>query len=196
MKPAARRRIVASVCLVASVWLLPGAAPASPLGPMKDGVVSHIVTLRAVGGFSLSRSFSEALSYFRTRGAIAARTGFDQAGCTVHIQKLGIRFWYLQDDPLRNATAGTCNHFKAAVVTGAGWHTRNGLSVGDSTARMRALFPNAYNTRRRGGNWTSPPGSVQWDITITSGAGGERPALSASVIRGRVVALLVEMVGH
>jgi hypothetical protein len=196
MKLAAGTRVATTMCVLVAAALLACATAASSQGrPREAALNAHTVTLRAVGGFSLSRNFAQALSYFRGKVATGVRTDFDHAGCTAQIQKFRIRFWYLQDDLLQKATTRTCNHFKAIVVTGAGWHTRNGLSIGDSTARMRTLFPSVYNTHHRGGIWTSPPGSVQWDITITNG-GGEQPALSASVIQGHVVALVVEMVGH
>jgi hypothetical protein len=81
------------------------------------------------------------------------------------------------------------------MVTSTSWHTGNGLSVGDSPEKLRRLFPSAYDTRHAGPHF-APRGSIQWDITITSGGGGERPALSAMVRRRRIVALVVMMVGH
>jgi hypothetical protein len=157
---------------------------------------SRVVGLGSIGGLVLSAPYPDAVSHFGPVGVASAHAHFDGSGCTVQYPKLGVSLWYLQDDVLENGTPQSCAHFKEGLVTGAGWHTENGLTIGDSTRKLRQLFPHVYDTGYPGPKWSTPSGSIEWDITITSGGGGERPALSVMVEHNRVVALLVEMVGH
>jgi len=192
--PRRSRRFLAACTRVGVVAVLSFAGLVSVSSALPP--TSRVVGLTSIDGFSLSSPYADAISYFGAVSVAHAHVHFDAAGCTVQYPKLGLSLWYLQDDLLKNGTPKSCLHFKEGVVTGDGWHTKNGLSIGASTRKLRQVFPHVYNTGYPGPKWSTPSGSIEWDITITSGGGGERPALSVMVKRGRVVAFLVEMVGH
>lgn len=155
---------------------------------------SRLIGVGGVGGLPLRTSFKDAVYRFGRAGGGSPRERYVLGGCSVRFPKIGLLLWYA-GDPLAEGTLTGCDYFSEAVATGAGWHTRNGLTIGDSTARLLRLFPHAYDTRHLGPK-TAPQGSVEWDITITCCGGGERPALSVMVKRRRVVAFRVAMVGH
>jgi len=150
--------------------------------------------LTSIGGLAVGASYADTIRHFGTASGKRGNTHFDLGGCALQYSELGLRLWYI-GNPLDNGTPKTCVHFEEAIATGVVWHTRNGLFVGDSVAKLRRLFPHAYDTRHAGPK-TAPPGSVEWDITITCCGGGERPALSVMVRDWRVAALRVAMVGH
>jgi hypothetical protein len=174
---------------VAAILIL--GARVQPIGAASSP--NRVFGITSIGGLAMGATDVEAVQHF---GAAGARTHFDDAGCTLRYPKLGVSLWYLQANVFVNGTPKNCVHFEGASVTSTGWHTRNGLFVGDPTSKLRRLFPHVYDTRHAGPKWDTPSGSIQWDITITCCGGGERPALSAMVERGRVVAFVVEMVGH
>jgi hypothetical protein len=142
------------------------------------------------------RPYADAVSYFGRVDADGARAHFDGGGCTIAYPKIGVKLAYFYTDPLqRRGTPESCTIFHEAAVTSAGWHTNNGLAIGATTKRIRELFPHAYDTGRRGSLFTSPKGSIEWDLTVTTSS-AEQPALAAMVEHDRVVALTVTIVGH
>lgn len=158
-------------------------------------VTSQVVRLTNIGGLPLGVPFSDAIRHFGPAGGAGATQRFIDGGCTVRYPALGLSLWYV-GNPLLKGTPQTCRYFQSAAVSGPGWHTANGLAVGDTTMKLRHLFPHVYNTRHPGPKWDSPRGSIQWDITITCCGGGRRPALYAMVKGGRIAALGIQMVGH
>lgn len=154
----------------------------------------RLIDLSSVGGLATTASYNEAARHFAALGASTKQVSFDQGSCTLRYRGLGLTIWWI-GNPLTKGTPAACTHFQEAVVTGNGWHTRNGLEIGDSTRTLLRLYPHAYDTRRAGPKW-SARGSVEWDLTLTCCGGGERPALSVMVKQARVVAIFVEMVGH
>jgi hypothetical protein len=155
----------------------------------------RVIAPTQIGGLPVFSPFAAALRHF---GRSGARTHFDNAGCTITYPGLGLRMSYLNDapPPSKVATPATCMHIGGAAVGGRGWHTPQGLTVGDSVARLRRIYPHAYDTRHRGPRWDTSQGSTEWVITITCCGGGERPALAAEVPNGHIVALLIIIVGH
>ena len=174
-----RRASIAALLLILAA--VPSAASSTP--------ISRVFGVADVGGLATGSSYVRAIRHFGAR----ADRAFVLGGCRLRYRTLGLTLWY-SSDPLKTGSPSRCTLFSEAIATGVGWHTRNGLFVGDSTAKLRRLFPHAYNTHRAG-PLTTPPGSIQWDITITSG-GGARPALSVTVARGRIISLLIQVVGH
>ncbi|MDQ3670621.1 MAG: hypothetical protein M3377_10150 [Actinomycetota bacterium] len=81
-----------------------------------------------------------------------------------------------------NPCAGATGRFGEATMTSTRWRTSIGLRVGDSLARLRALY---RGERPRGAWW--------WLVTRRSpyGEGGSYPGLAAKVRGGRVVAFAV-----
>ena len=81
-----------------------------------------------------------------------------------------------------NPCAGATGRFGEATMTTTRWRTSVGLRVGDSLARLRALY---RGERRRGAWW--------WLVTRRSpfGEGGSYPGLAARVRGGRVVSFAV-----
>lgn len=156
-----------------------------------SGEANRVFGVTTIGGLAVGAPYLETLHYF---DQAQPRTRFDLGGCTLTYPRLGLGLWYI-GNPLEKGAPATCIHFEEAIVTGTGWHTGNGLYIGDPVAKLRRLFPLVYDTRHAGPK-TAPAGSIEWDITITCCGGGERPALSALVRRGRVAALRVAMVGH
>lgn len=185
------QRLLGSAARLAAIGILPvGAwAPAS----QAQTPPNRIFGVSQIGGLAVGASYLETMRYWISRGARASAE-LDVGGCALRYPGLGLRLWYF-GNPLAKGSPDTCDHFAEAVATSADWHTRNGLFVGDSASKLRRLFPHAYDTRHAGPK-TAPRGSIEWDITITCCGGGERPALSAMVRGGRVVALRVAMVGH
>jgi hypothetical protein len=177
------------VCLGVAAALVLGAR-VEPLGAASSP--SRLVGVTSIGGLAIGSSYAETVRHF---GGAGARAHFDSAGCTLGYPKLGVSLSWV-GDPLADGTSKSCVHFEEAAAVGSGWHTRNGLFVGDSTRKLRRLFPHVYDTRHAGPKWNTPTDSIEWDITITCCGGGARPALSAMVARGRIVAFVVEMVGH
>jgi hypothetical protein len=178
---------ISPACAALILGVLAVAQPTAAVTPP-----SQVIGVTSIAGLAVGSTYTQTVSHF---GRAGTRANFDSTGCTLRYPKLGLSLWYL-GDPLSDGTPKTCVHFHEAAVVGAGWHTRNGLFIGDSTSKLRRLFPRVYDTRHAGPRWDTPPGSIQWDITITCCGGGERPALSAMVAHGRVVAFVVQMVGH
>lgn len=116
-----------------------------------------------IGGLAIGSTYPEAVRHF---GAAGVRSHFDSAGCTLRYPTLGVSLSYL-GDPLSDGTPKSCVHFEGGAVIGPRWHTRNGLFVGDSTSKLRRLFPRVYDTRHAGPKWDTPSGSIEWNITIT-----------------------------
>jgi hypothetical protein len=180
-------------------WLIVASGAALLMASLPTGssaLVSprRLIDRSSVGGLATTASYNEAVRHFAALGASGGQASFGQGGCTLRYRGLGITLWWV-GDPLTRGTPTACTHFQEAVVTGSGWHTRNGLAIGDSTNTLQRLYPRAYDTRRAGPKW-SARGSIEWDLTVTCCGGGERPALSVMVKRGRIVAIFVEMVGH
>lgn len=81
------------------------------------------------------------------------------------------------------------------TVTGLQWHTSLGLRVGDSTRRLRALYPQAsFHAASRG---EGSPGSSYWLVTRRTNCLGDcspryvtAPQLVAHTHVGRVIALI------
>ena len=135
-----------------------------------------------IGGYAVKRDGS-------LRGMIAA---FDQPStvrrgtryreiCYVAWRPIGLRVTLYNlggSNPCLPATG----HFSEALMATRIWRTSMGLRIGDSLARLRALY---RNESRHGAWW--------WLITRRSpyGAGGSYPGLAAKVGRGRVVAFAV-----
>lgn len=159
--------------------------------PSRAALPNRVFGVTTIGGLAVGASYSETIRYL---APAQAHAGFDLGGCTLSYPRLGLRLWYIGNPPEKGAPRA-CVHFEEAIVTGPGWHTRNGLNIGDSVTKLRRLFPHVYDTRDPGPK-TAPVGSIEWDITITCCGGGERPALSAMVHHDRVIALRVAMVGH
>jgi hypothetical protein len=174
------------VAVIGALLLLSCAQPVRALGP-----ANRVFGVKAIGGLAVGTSYLETIRYFNPS---EPQWRFDRGGCTLSYRTLDLSLWYI-GNPLDKGSPKTCVHFEEAIVTAAGWHTRNGLYIGDSVRKLRRLFPRVYDTRHAGPK-TAPAGSIEWDITITCCGGGERPALSAMVRRSRVVALRVAMVGH
>jgi hypothetical protein len=154
------------------------------------GLADRLIGVQGIGGLSLDAPYGAALKHFGSEGV----ESLDLGGCELRYPQLGLTLWWV-GDPLTRGTRASCQHFQEGAVVGKGWHTKKGLAIGDPTSKLVRLYPHAYDTRRAGPKW-SARGSTQWDITITCCGGGERPALSVMVERGRIVAMFVEMVGH
>jgi hypothetical protein len=169
-----------------SLRLLPNASASS----------KRIISVRFIGGLPMGGTFAAAVRRFGPVQVAGASAKFDSSGCTLRYPRLSLRLWYVGSDALAKGTAETCVHFQGGAVSGDGWRTLRGLRIGDSTRRLRRMYPQVYDTRHAGPKWDTPPGTIEWDITITCCGGGQRPALSAMVEHGRVVAFAVEMVGH
>lgn len=166
-----------------------GAASLSVLTPTQ-----RVIGLSSIGGFRTSGSYHDATRHFAALSVPAGRATFRRGSCSLRYRQLGLTLWWI-GNPLTKGTARSCTHFEEAVVSGHGWHTAKGLSIGDSTKRLVRLYPHAYNTRRAGPKWATR-GSVEWDITITCCGGGERPALSVMVQSSTIDAIFVRMVGR
>lgn len=156
-----------------------------------SGPPSRVFGVKTIGGLVVGSSYLQTISYFKPS---MPQRRFQPGACTLTYRGLGLSLWYI-GNPFDPGSPTTCVHFEEAIVTGPGWHTRNGLSIGDSVGKLRRLFPHVYDTRRAGPK-TAPAGSIAWDITITCCGGGERPALSVMVRRSRIIAFRVAMVGH
>jgi hypothetical protein len=181
---------VGPLVAIACALLLADVAP----GSVALGGSGRLIALSRIDGLRLTSSYEDALKHFGQIGERNARATFMIGECKLQYPQLGLTLWWA-GNPLLRGTPQSCVHFQEGAVTAAGWHTRNGLSIGDSTAKLLRLFPHAFDTNRPGPKW-STRGSIQWDITITCCAGGQRPALSVLVKHRRVVAIFVEMVGH
>ena len=101
--------------------------------------------------------------------------------CSVAWSRIGLRisFYNLGGSNPCDPRGG---RFGEATMTGKRWRTAVGLRVGDSLARLRALY---RDERRRGSSW--------WLVTRKSrfGEGGSYPGLAARVQRSRVVGFTV-----
>jgi hypothetical protein len=151
------------------------------------------ISTSRIAGMPVFSTFMDTLRRF---GRAGAHERFDSAGCTLTYASLGLWLSWVPTNPLaRTGTANTCVHINGIRVSGRGWRTLKGLAIGDPLRRLVRLYPQVYDTRDRGPLW-APPRSIEWNITITCCGGGERPALSASVRGGHVVALLIEIVGR
>lgn len=152
------------------------------------------ISITRIGAAHFTDTLTSAARSLDASGEIGRRA-FGQSLCSLTYPKHGLRIWF---EGYRAGTAGhppDCQQVVEVLATGAGWHTAGGLYIGDSTARIRQLYPKAYNTRHSGPLWVSQD-SIQWDITITCCGGGLRPAMSVAVRSGRVVGIFVMMVGH
>jgi hypothetical protein len=153
----------------------------------------HVVSAQGVGGLPLASSYSKGSLYFARSGYGVARKRFTGGGCFLEYPRVGLEIWW-GGSPLLTHDASTCLRIEEAIASGVGWHTKNGLAIGDPVTRLRRLFPHVYDTRHAGPKGT-PRGSIEWDITVAAGE-GEHPALTAMVRAARVVALVVEIVGR
>ena len=103
--------------------------------------------------------------------------------CTVRWTRLAleIRFASAVSDPcsVEGLRRGT---WSGATVHAAPWRTARGLRVGDSVARLRALYPKARGVDR-------PPDPPSWLLVARQGEVGVTVYLQAYVWAGRVSAL-------
>jgi hypothetical protein len=118
-------------------------------------------------------------------GAIAAfgkpSLHHNQVGCRARWPGLALRIDFYNlggKDPCTPAGG----FFAEALATGRGWHTANGLKIGDGVSRARRLFPRAQTH-----------GSRLWLVVRRSpfGTGGFYAGLAATSAHGRVTGFVV-----
>lgn len=147
------------------------------------------IGLAKIDGVPLSAPYREAVAHFIAIDS-SSNMKFGPTACVATFSTIGLTLSYWRDDPFQRASVSTCVRFGQAVVTGPGWHTPAGLGVGATKHALISHYPHAYDTRIT--SLASLPHAIQWDLTVTN----DGPALFALVRDSRVVALMVEMVGH
>jgi hypothetical protein len=94
--------------------------------------------------------------------------------CLVRWSSLGVTITFYNLGG-QDACGRSTGFFRSATISGRGWRTSQGLAIGNSLARVRALFPKA---ERHGTRW--------WLVSRFTQATGRYPGLSASVHGGKV----------
>jgi hypothetical protein len=155
-----------------------GAASAAP---------AHVIQAdRTIAGlhFGAAKATDAAARFGRPATSRADRSG----GCRQSWPGLGLVLLYLDLYAARPCTTGRLAG--ATVTNRPRWRTAVGLRVGDTTSRLRALYPRA--TRHTGyAAWNG-----YWLVTrhVCQEVGGSAyPALLARVRGGRVSALVVDL---
>ena len=143
-------------------------------------VKTNGIYVTGLGSYRTFHSLSPTLGgTVKAFGVPASRRADGELGCTVRWPRAGliIGFGNLSGQP-ENPCADEVAKPQIAYLTGVGrWRTTRGLRIGDSLARLRALYPKAY------------PLAFHWRLVVTPypvGAFGRRAVLSAYLTRGRV----------
>jgi len=158
--------------------------------------VSSVIGAYRIAGLPvapLTPSFANAQRYFRRHGE---RASFSLANgfCYLTVPTLKVLMTFAALD---EATPASCRFF-GVEVTGARWHTANGLHVGATLASIHRLFPTARSMGRIGGLLgSSLHHPVAWLLVNWGGSSpAARPVLVAYTRSGRVVALGITISGH
>jgi hypothetical protein len=113
--------------------------------------------------------------------------------CDVASARYGFKMVLLENG---GATPDDCSLF-LVELSGRRWHTANGLGPGDSLAKMKALFPHAgsLGPNTGGEHWARPAAASLWWLAPVNDH-AMHTNLGAYVESGRVIALVVDVVGH
>ena len=136
-----------------------------------------------IGGYLVARdpgrSYPAAVKAF---GLPSARAPGGAGSCTVRWQGLGLAMTFSSSEPAPCASSrlGRSVWF-GATASGVRWRTDRGLAVGDSLARLRRLYPQAYLRAR--------PSPAAWILVWIRGEVGPTVYLQATLRSGRVTAL-------
>ena len=162
--------------LVAATAFVGGAVPANdfrivvrPTGPVRAGPYAF-------------RGYASARAAF---GAPTSRTVGDEQ-CVVSWRTPGVRITFIVFLEVSRAPCSDRGvrrgSFSEIRLYGSRWRTATGLRIGDSAARMRALYPSAR------------PFVGMWGLVPTPDGFGPPYALTATIRRGRVAAFSMTLV--
>ena len=169
-------RLLLALAAIVAALALAGTALAAPPQLVIVGDTS-------IAGFRVKRDGT-------LEGAIAAlgtptaRRSTSRASCRIAWTNLGVWMGFYNLGG-RDACSRRYGYFSYAVIVTRRWRTSKGLSIGDSRAKLRRLFPNARYHKRPFKGW--------WLVVRPSpfGVGGTYPGLLARLGDGRVVRLVV-----
>jgi hypothetical protein len=183
--------IVLLLLLIACTVVIarPGvAAPSSPFTVSSTSVGALEVTP--------STSYAAVNRYLRSLKGAQPRATFDSGECRISSARYGLRFVLLTFSLSGSSEPSDCR-VDLIELTGATWHTRNGLRVGDTLSRLRRLFPRAISVGRNTGgeHWARPADAVQWWLAPVNDR-GVHTNLAAYLRNGRIIALVINLVGH
>jgi hypothetical protein len=174
----ARLPIVVATCALA---LTASAALASPAEFTLQGDNN-------IGGFATRTAGSTAAEAKTVFGAPTSQRRIASNQCRLVWRGRGLSMVFLEFDPAKNPCR--TGFFVQGTMIGRAWHTVKGLRIGDSVARLRALYPRAPRVTGTGATdgW--------WLVTRRACAevGGQRfPGLLARPnARNRVAAFVVQ----
>ena len=137
-----------------------------------------------IGPFQVQRGkLATAIKAFGTPSAIRHVAG-SQYLCETRWKPVGLRLTFYVLGGSSDACVPEQGCFRNALITGPRWRTAKGLRIGDSRARLAALYPAGASKLR--GAW--------WPLLIRpfpEELGGPYPALEAKLHQGRVTAFRI-----
>lgn len=193
-----RRTLCLSIAL-GSVLAFTASACGGSTAPTQR--VSFVIGADSLAGLPTSpaTSYRGTRRYFEQRG-IRSSPHIIQDDCGLKLKAIGLSalFWSFGD----RAAPRYCTEYGGVVVSGARWHTPNGLRIGATVAELHRLFPRALYggpVGRPWWGWEVIDSSSEWFLGPKWPVDKDHAAhtvLSAYVKGGRVVAFGQEISGH
>jgi len=168
---------------LAGVLAVLSAAPASAATRTirwNTKAITHIGSLRTTGGPTIARA-TQAFgrpSSTRLQQKVLCVVDWTKIGLRVHFVYLGL------PAPGKTTCTPSVGLVQSVTIRGSSFRTERGLRIGDTTARLRSLYPGA---RFKQGSWwlASRP-------AVIGGAPGQlEPYVRANVTGGKVTRLLL-----
>ncbi len=190
-----RRGGILRLALLAIPWsaLLLGCASGH-----RANAAAFTVSAARVGSLKIapSTSYASVSRYLKTLKGAHPQTSFLSGECRVSSVKYSVKFVLLTLSQTGSNRQSDCR-ISLIEMTSSLWHTSNGLRPGDTLAKLRRLFPRAINAgKNTGGNhWARPINAFDWWLAPVSD-NAEHPNLEAYVKDGRVIALVISIIGH
>lgn len=191
-----RRLGVVSVLGVLFCWIWSGVAATSPAAEASPSAFTVSSTRIGSVRITPSTSYAGVIRYVRGLRGGHPKATFRSGECRISSTKYGLKFVLVTFSVTGRNDPSVCR-VSLIELTSTSWHTTNGLHPGDTLTKLRRLFPHATLIGRTTGgeHWARPVNAVEWWLAPVRSA-AMHPNLGAYVTNGRVVALVISIVGH